>query len=137
MRRPNGWSAEGTALTPVPTGFTKDFSFKPGHVTTIEPGFYLEGQWGMRIESVFICKEVETKYEFGGKPWLGFENVTRVPIDTRLVDWSLMTKEEIKTLNEHNKMVEEALLPLLEDDLDKEAREWLKRMCKPKFTWPW
>lgn len=46
-------------LTPVPVGFNKGFSFKPGHVTTIEPGFYLEGRWGMRIESVYICKGVE------------------------------------------------------------------------------
>lgn len=42
-----------------PTGFVHGFSFKPGHVTTIEPGFYLEGQYGMRIESTYICKEVE------------------------------------------------------------------------------
>lgn len=46
-------------LTPVPVGFTKGFSFKPGHVTSIEPGFYLEDRWGMRIESVYICKGVE------------------------------------------------------------------------------
>lgn len=91
----------------------------------------------MRIESVYICKEVETRYAYGGKPWLGFELVTRVPIDTRLVDWSLLTRDEIKAVNDHNKVVEDALTPLLQDDLDKDAREWLKRMCKPKFTWPW
>ncbi|BEI79816.1 hypothetical protein CcaverHIS002_0103450 [Cutaneotrichosporon cavernicola] len=119
-----------------PTGFVHGFSYKPGHVTTIEPGFYLEGKYGMRIESTFICKEVETQFEFATK-WLGFECVTRVPIDNRLVDWNLLTKDEIKSLNEYNKMVEDALLPLLDDDLDKDARDWVKKMCKPHFIWPW
>lgn len=63
--------------------------------------------------------------------------MTRVPICTNLIDWSLMTKDEQRWVNAHNTMVQDALLPLLEDDLDKEAREWLKRVCKPKIIWPW
>ena len=130
-------------------GFVRGFSFKPGHVTSIEPGFYLEGQWGMRIESVYICKEVEvglicrsslthqTKYEFGGSRWLGWECATQVPIDTRMVDWNLTTKAEIRWLNAHNTAVKDALMPLLEDDLDKDARDWLNRVCKPKTIFPW
>lgn len=119
-------------------------------MTTIEPGFYLEGQWGMRIESTYICKEVEvglppkapltpqTKYDFGGKHWLGFECVTRVPIDTRMIDWSLTTKSEIRWVNAYNTAVQDAIMPLLDDDdLDKDARDWLKRNCKPKTIYPW
>lgn len=48
-----------------------------------------------------------------------------------------MTKDEQRWVNAHNTMVQEALLPLLEDDLDREARDWLKRVCKPKIIWPW
>lgn len=55
-------STRSYVLTLVPVGFNKGFSFKPGHVTSIEPGFYLEGRWGMRIESVYICKGVEVSY---------------------------------------------------------------------------
>ncbi|KAL1405791.1 hypothetical protein Q8F55_007467 [Vanrija albida] len=120
-----------------PVAFARGFSFLPGHVTTIEPGFYLEGQWGMRVESVYLVKEVETKYDFGGLPYLGFEGLTQVPIDTRMIDWSLTTKPEIKWINEYNTSVEKALTPLLEDELDREARDWLKRVCKPKFIFPW
>jgi Xaa-Pro aminopeptidase len=132
-----------------PVSFRQGFSFSPNHVTTIEPGFYLEGEFGMRIENVYLCKEVEvgldlfaianpqTKYEFQGKRYLGFECITRVPIDVRMIDWSLTTKSEIRWVNAHNTMVQDALLPLLEDDLDKDAREWLKRVCKPKIILPW
>lgn len=63
--------------------------------------------------------------------------MTRVPIDTRLIDYGLLNKEEIKALNDHNKMVEDALVPLLDDELDKDARDWVKKMCKPHFIWPW
>jgi hypothetical protein len=97
-------------------------------------------------------------YNFGGKTWLGFERITQVrffcisnagsgsngltciiqvPIQSTLVEWSLMSKIEIKWLNEHNKAVQEALLPLLQEDRDKEARDWLKRVCKSKKVWPW
>jgi Xaa-Pro aminopeptidase len=56
---------------------------------------------------------------------------------TNLVDWSLMRKEQIVWLNEHNKSVKEALEPLLQDEEDKQARDWLTRVCKPKKIWPW
>lgn len=79
----------------------------------------------------------QTKYDFGGLPYLGFEGLTQVPIDTRMIDWSLTTKPEIKWINEYNTSVEKALTPLLEDELDREARDWLKRVCKPKFIFPW
>jgi Xaa-Pro aminopeptidase len=63
--------------------------------------------------------------------------VIQVPIQTSLVDWSLLSKAEIKWLNEHNKAVQEILLPLLQEERDKEARDWLKRTCKSKKVWPW
>ncbi|ORY29687.1 peptidase M24, structural domain-containing protein [Naematelia encephala] len=112
-------------------------AFQPGHITTVEPGFYKEGEFGVRIESIYICKRVQTMYQFNGDNWLGWERVTQVPIATNLIEWSLMSKEEIRWLNDHNKDVREALLPLLLDERDKQARDWLKRVTKPKTVWPW
>lgn len=74
-----------------------------------------------------------------GEPshFLEWERITQVPIQTSLVDWSLMAKYEMRWLNEHNKTIQEALEPLLQGDEDAEAREWLKRACKPHKIWPW
>ena len=63
--------------------------------------------------------------------------LAQVPIQTSLVDWSVMTKSEIQWLNDHNNTVQENLLPMLDADQDQDAREWMKRMCKPKKIWPW
>lgn len=121
----------------APVFFQRGFSFQPTHVTTIEPGCYLEGQYGIRVESVYICKEVEVKYP-REHHWLGFECVTRVPIDTRMIDWTLTTKSEIRWINAYNTMVQDDVLPLLDDDdFDGPARDWIKRVCKPKIILPW
>jgi Xaa-Pro aminopeptidase len=49
-----------------------------------------------------------------------------------------MSKDQIKRLNAHNTDVENALMPLLDQgDQDKEARDWLKKACKPRKIWPW
>ncbi|KAK4686436.1 Xaa-Pro aminopeptidase, partial [Tremellales sp. Uapishka_1] len=136
--------------------FPRNASFQAGNVTSIEPGFYKEGEFGIRTESVYICKKVDTKYDFGGKKWLGWERVTQVslpsplaiwrhltcnvvevPIQTLLVEYSLLTKDEIRLLNDHNTSVQEALLPLLEEEEDKDVVKWLKDVCKPKKIWPW
>ncbi|RXK42264.1 cytoplasmic protein [Tremella mesenterica] len=124
------------AVHEYPVSFPHAFSYEPGHITTVEPGYYKEGEFGIRIESTLLCKTVDTLS--GTKDqWLNWERLTQVPIQTKMVDWKLMTKEMIKCLNEHNFSVEAALLPLLQDDRDKETRDWLKVNCKPKKIWPW
>lgn len=120
-----------------------------GHLLSNEPGFYLEGQWGIRIESVVVCKEVkvglasarhstswlmvlplppQTRFDWGGQ-WLGFERLTRVPIQASLVDGHIMSPEQAAWLKQHNALVLQDVMPLLtrkEDDL---ARQWLKAAC--------
>ncbi len=63
--------------------------------------------------------------------------VVQVPIQTSLCNWSLMSRAEIQWLNDHNTSVQDNLMPLMDGDEDKEARDWVKRMCKPKKIWPW
>ncbi|OWZ77209.1 cytoplasmic protein [Cryptococcus neoformans Bt85] len=117
--------------------YSHNVAFKPGHITTIEPGYYKEGEWGIRIESVLLCRQVETPEDAEASQFLEWERVTQVPIQTSLVDWSLMAKYEMRWLNEHNKSVQEALEPFLQGDEDAEAWEWLKKACKPHKIWPW
>ena len=100
---------------------------KPGQCISNEPGFYKDGHWGIRIENLVLIKEIQTRNQFGGK-WLGAEHVTIAPVQTKLVDKSLMTARQIKWLNDYNHEAETKLAPLLKDD--ERALAWLKKECK-------
>ncbi|KAI8274074.1 putative Xaa-Pro aminopeptidase P [Colletotrichum sp. SAR11_57] len=79
-----------------------EVALAPGNVVSIEPGFYEDGSYGIRIENVAMVMEVKTKHSFGDKPYLGFEHVTMVPYCQNLIEPSLLTAEEKKWLNAHN-----------------------------------
>ncbi|KAJ7639115.1 Creatinase/aminopeptidase [Roridomyces roridus] len=98
------------------TGISVPFVFKPGHVVTNEPGFYAEGNFGCRIESTIVAVKKKTLVGFGGDIWMGFDRCTMVPIQSKLVDFSLLTKEETAWLEGHNKLCYQKLRPLLKDD---------------------
>lgn len=103
---------------------------KAGQSVSIEPGYYEENEFGIRIESIFFIKQVETHRNFGGNDkWLGFERITQIPIDIKLIEWKLLSKEEINWLKEHNRSCAKAILPLL-GKKDMDARRWLK-----KYLW--
>ncbi|KAJ6616675.1 peptidase M24, structural domain-containing protein [Mycena sp. CBHHK59/15] len=108
-----------------PQGFSSPVPLMPGHVITNEPGFYLEGRWGMRIESALAVRRLKTRGEFNGPIWLGFERLTVVPIQTRMVKENMLTKEEKQWLKDHNQRCFQLLSPHLKED--KRAMKWLKR----------
>ncbi|KAF8213882.1 peptidase M24, structural domain-containing protein [Mycena galopus ATCC 62051] len=103
------------------TGISVPFVLKLGHVTTNEPGFYDEGKFGCRIESTIVAVKKKTLREFGGDTWMGFDRCTMVPIQSKLVDFSLLTKEEKAWLDAHNKLSYKKLRPLLKKAGDKRA----------------
>ncbi len=90
-----------------------------GMVTTDEPGIYLEGKYGIRLEDELVCRKGE-KNEYG--QFMYFEDVTYVPMDLDLVDVEELSKKEIKWLNDYHKNVYEIIAPLL----TKEEADWLK-----------
>lgn len=49
-------------LTTDPVSFPHGYSFTPGVVTTVEPGYYKEGEFGVRTESLFVCKQIEVSH---------------------------------------------------------------------------
>lgn len=89
-----------------------------GMITSIEPGIYRPGRWGIRIENLVLNEHVETS-EFGD--YLGFETLTLCPIDTRCLDKSLMRADEIAWLNDYHATVRARLTPHVEGP----AFEWL------------
>ncbi|BDD59494.1 hypothetical protein MAP00_004700 [Monascus purpureus] len=100
-----------------------------GHVISDEPGYYEDGQFGIRIENVVAAREVQTAHQFGDKSWLGFEHLTMTPIGHNLIEPSLLSDAEIKWLNEYHAEVWEKTHHYFEND--ELARNWLKRETSP------
>jgi Xaa-Pro aminopeptidase len=91
-----------------------------GMITSIEPGIYRPGKWGVRIENLVLNRFAQST-EFG--EYLRFETLTLCPIDTRCIDTALMRPDEIAWLNDYHAQVAERLAP----HVDGAARDWLKR----------
>lgn len=100
-----------------------------GNVISDEPGYYEDGKFGIRIENMIMVKEVETKHQFGDKPYLGFEHVTMTPHCRNLVDMSLITEDEKKFINDYHKEVFEKTSEYFKDDAL--TLNWLKRETAP------
>lgn len=91
-----------------------------GMVTTNEPGVYIEGSHGIRIENELLCKKGE-KNEYG--QFMYFETLTLTPIDLDAVLPEEMTATEKKILNDYHKKVYETLLPYMNEEEGKWLRE--------------
>ncbi|MDD5987859.1 MAG: aminopeptidase P family protein [Bacteroidales bacterium] len=94
--------------------------FADGMTVTDEPGIYVSGRFGVRIENVLLARE-DGATDFG--KFLAFETLTLCPIDLRPVEKELLTDEEIAWLNAYHDRVRAALLPLLANSADK---DWLE-----------
>lgn len=101
-----------------------DVAFKPGMVTSIEPGIYRPGKHGVRIENLVLCVP-KGNSEFGD--FLTFETLTLCFIDTTIISKTLLEADQITWLNQYNQMVFEKLQPMLSD----EEAKWLKVKCQP------
>ncbi|OHX11633.1 peptidase M24 [Chromobacterium sphagni] len=93
-------------------------AMQEGMITSIEPGVYRAGQWGVRIENL-VLNVASDNNQFGD--FLKFETLTLCPIDRRCIDLALLTRPEIDWLNGYHAEVRARLLPLL----DGVARDWL------------
>ena len=97
-----------------------------GNLLSIEPGHYEAGKFGIRIEHLaFVVKH--EKFSTSEKTWLTFDPITLAPIDRRLVDKKMMSRDQIDWLNTYHKRVYRTLAPRL----DKEHKAWLQKACRP------
>ncbi|MEG1312262.1 MAG: aminopeptidase P family protein [Romboutsia sp.] len=94
-----------------------------GMVTTNEPGVYIEGSHGIRIENEIVVRKAE-KNEYG--QFMDFEVVTFAPIDLDAIDPNIMMEDEKKYLNNYHKEVYEKISPFLNN----EEQEWLKEYTR-------
>ncbi|KAJ3343645.1 hypothetical protein HDU93_007526 [Gonapodya sp. JEL0774] len=72
-----------------------DVGMVAGMTITNEPGYYADGKFGIRIENVLLVRDAGTPNNFGDRGYLGFEHVTMVPIQTKLMDAALLNAEEV------------------------------------------
>lgn len=97
--------------------------FESGMITSDEPGLYLEGEYGIRLENLLLCvSRGDTPYG----NFLGLEHLTLVPFDLAAVDSSQMSKQEIGLLNEYHKTVFSMLSPYL----TKQEVAWLSHVTR-------
>jgi Xaa-Pro aminopeptidase len=102
-------------------GFRRPFDDAPltcGMIVTDEPGYYHDGEFGIRIENILIVESKNTKNNFpaGNGKWFGFRPVTLVPLGLKLIDKSILNKDEIEWINNYHKRCLEEIKPLLEKD---------------------
>lgn len=99
--------------------------FLENMTVTDEPGIYLAGQFGVRIENTLLISHYKDT-EFG--KFLQFESLTLCPIDTTPVVKEELLPEEVAWLNEYHQHVYDVLAPHLDDEGDK---EWLRKATMP------
>jgi Xaa-Pro aminopeptidase len=99
-------------------------AMEPGMITSIEPGLYREGQWGVRIENLVMNVSAP---DAGFGEFLEFETLTLCPIDTRCIDRSLLRADELGWLNTYHATVRERLAPRVAG----QALAWLRERTQP------
>lgn len=114
---PNGfyWKISGQKI--------RSAVLEEGMITTNEPGVYVEGSHGIRIENEIVAKK-GVKNEYG--QFMYFEPITFAPIDLDAIDTKYMNKDEIQYLNYYHKLVYDEVSPYLNE----EEKEWLKNYTR-------
>lgn len=102
-----------------------DIPLVPGMTLTNEPGYYEDGKFGIRIENVMLVRKANTLHNFGGRGYYGFEHVTLVPMQIKLIERSLLTHLEIEWLNAYHAECLEKVSPFLAKDSP--GLKWLQR----------
>ncbi len=117
---------EGPQVIAYSASTPKERAMKVGMISSNEPGLYREGKWGIRIENLVVNTPVAkpTETEFGD--FLNFETITYCPIDTRLIEPSLLDQTEIDWLNDYHSQV----FAELKDRVEGAALEWLTERTK-------
>jgi Xaa-Pro aminopeptidase len=99
-------------------------ALEPGMILSNEPGFYKQGDYGIRIENLVMVHEAKP-VEGGDRPMLGFETLTLAPIDRRLIEVALLSEAERRWLDAYHARV----LKEVGDFLEGEELAWLKGAC--------
>ena len=99
-------------------------ALEPGMILSNEPGFYKQGEYGIRIENLLVVKEA-TEIKGGERAMLSFETLTFAPIDRNLIETKLLTRDELHWLDEYHARVLKGVGSFMSGD----ELVWMKQAC--------
>lgn len=105
---------------------------RAGMVVSNEPGFYEAGAFGVRIENLLVVREIPDRADGRtpkGTSFLGFEQLTHVPIQQKMIEASLLTPDEISWINDYHERVWQRVGPRLADE--SAGKRWLRDATAP------
>ncbi|KAJ3632117.1 hypothetical protein Zmor_022085 [Zophobas morio] len=102
-----------------------------GNILSNEPGYYEEGNFGIRLENLMVVVRATTPFSFENKKFLTFETITKVPYDRKLIDITILTDEEIHHVDAYHQRVWESVSPLLKAQGEDDACAWLYQATRP------
>ena len=103
-----------------------DVPLQEGMICSNEPGYYKEGDYGIRIENLIIVNP-SVAVDGGERPMFSFETITLAPIDLNLVEKSLLTDAEVEWLNTYHARVLASAGP----EVDEATRVWMEQATRP------
>lgn len=101
-------------------------ALQPGMIVSNEPGYYKDGEYGIRIENLEVVMPAEP-VAGGDRPMHRFEALTLAPIDRRLIDKALLSAEEVAQFDAYHARVLREIGPRVEAEI----RAWMEEVCAP------
>lgn len=109
----------------------RDPGLEKGMFLSNEPGYYQDGEFGMRIEDIVEIVEAHTPHNFANRGFLTFDTITYAPKSIKLIQKDMLTEAEIGQLNSYHKKCRDVVGPILEKKGLVEAKDWLYRETEP------
>lgn len=103
----------------------------PGMFQSDEPGYYEDGKFGIRLETVVMAVPAKTQNSFNDKQYVTFEAVSFLPYWKSLIDLDIMTPTEIEWLNNYHKQCREKIGNMLKDQDKTDVYNWLVELTEP------
>lgn len=111
--------------------YPDDPGLQEGMFLSNEPGYYEDGKFGIRLENIVQVVKASTPHNFNNRDFLTFETVTFVPIQTKMIDGSLLNPSEVRYINDYHEQCRKMVEPLLKEMNETEGLEWLQRETVP------
>ncbi|CAN7990211.1 unnamed protein product [Ixodes hexagonus] len=108
-----------------------DPGLQEGMILSIEPGYYEDNQFGIRIENLVLVRKAATKYNFKDRGFLAFDSLTLVPIQTKMLNPMMLTAEEVEWLDTYHQACRDVIGRALEEQGRDLALQWLLRETQP------
>ena len=111
--------------------YPDDPGLQIGMVLSNEPGYYQDGDFGIRLENLVHIVKADTPHNFRDRGYLTFEDLTVVPIQQKLIDPKLLLPDEINYINQYHQKCRDMVGPLMREMGKKDGLKWLIRETNP------